>query len=106
MASFPSTTAGIMPPPKDDHMNLQGRIAIVTGAASGIGYGIAKRYVEGGAKVAIADLKADAAEAAAAELTTMGPGEAIGIAMDVTSEDAVNKGVADVVAKWGTVDVL
>ena len=87
-------------------MNLQGKIAIVTGAASGIGLGIARRYVEGGARVAIADLKADAAEAAAAELTKIGPGEALGVAMDVTSEDAVNKGVADVVAKWGTVDVL
>jgi 3-hydroxybutyrate dehydrogenase len=87
-------------------MNLQGKIAIVTGAASGIGLGIAKRYVEAGAKVAIADLKAEAAEATAAELSKMGPGEAVGIAMDVTSEDAVNKGVADVVAKWGTVDVL
>ena len=62
-------------------MNLQGKVAIVTGAASGIGHGIAKRYVAAGARVAIADLKADAAEAAAAELTKTGPGEAIGIAI-------------------------
>ena len=54
-------------------MNLQGKIAIVTGAASGIGLGIARRYVEGGARVAIADLKADAAEATAAELTRARP---------------------------------
>ena len=87
-------------------MNLQGKVAIVTGAASGIGHGIAKRYVAAGARVAIADLKAEAAEAAATELTKAGPGEAIGIVMDVTSEDAVNAGVADVVSKWGTIDVL
>ena len=87
-------------------MNLQGKIAIVTGAASGLGFGIARRYVEAGAKVAIADLNAETAATAAAELTAKGPGEAIGIAMDVTSEEAVNSGVAAVVAKWGTVDVL
>jgi 3-hydroxybutyrate dehydrogenase len=87
-------------------MTLKGKIAIVTGAAGGIGYGIAKKYISEGARVAIADLKADAAEAAAAELTAMGPGEAIGIAMDVTNEDQVNAGVAAVVAKWGGVDVL
>jgi 3-hydroxybutyrate dehydrogenase len=87
-------------------MKLEGKVAIVTGAASGIGYGIAKTYVAEGARVAIADLKADAAEAAAVELTAMGPGEAIGIAMDVTSEDQVNQGVAAVVEKWGGVDIL
>jgi 3-hydroxybutyrate dehydrogenase len=87
-------------------MKLKDKVCIVTGAASGIGYGIAKLYVAEGAKVAIADLKADVAASAAAELTKMGPGEAIGIAMDVTSEDEVNKGVADVAAKWGRVDVL
>lgn len=87
-------------------MKLKDKVCIVTGAAGGIGYGIAKRYVDQGAKVAIADLKADAAEAAATELTKAGPGVAIGIAMDVTSEEQVNKGVATVAEKWGRVDVL
>jgi 3-hydroxybutyrate dehydrogenase len=87
-------------------MKLNGKICIVTGAAGGIGYGIARRYVQEGAKVAIADLRADAAESAAAELSKMGPGEAIGIAMDVTSEAEVNRGIAAVVDKWGRVDVL
>jgi 3-hydroxybutyrate dehydrogenase len=87
-------------------MKLKDKVCIVTGAASGLGYGIAKLYVNEGAKVVIADLKADAASAAAAELTKLGPGEAIGIEMDVTNEDAVNNGVAAVAAKWGRVDVL
>ena len=86
--------------------SLSGKICIVTGAASGIGLGIARRYVQAGGKVAIADLNAETASKAAAGLTAMGPGEAIGIAMDVTSEDAVEAGVAAVVAKWGGVDVL
>mgnify|MGYP003365150890 CR=1 FL=1 len=87
-------------------MSINGKICIVTGAASGIGLAIARRYVADGAKVAIADLNIDAAQKAAAELTAQGPGTAIGIAMDVTDQDAVNAGVAKVVETWGTVDVL
>lgn len=87
-------------------MKLKDKVCIVTGSASGIGLAIAKKYVSEGAKVVIADLKLEAAEATAKDLTAMGPGEAIGLAMDVTSEDAVNTGVAAVVAKWGRVDVL
>lgn len=87
-------------------MSINGKICIVTGAASGIGLAIAKRYVAEGAKVAIADLNIDAAQKAADDLTAQGPGSAIGIAMDVTDEAAVNAGVAKVVETWGTVDVL
>lgn len=87
-------------------MRLENRVCIVTGAAGGIGFGIARRYVAEGAKVAIADVKAEAAVQAAAELSAMGPGEAIGVAMDVTSEEAVNAGIRLVADKWGRVDVL
>ncbi|OWY08875.1 3-hydroxybutyrate dehydrogenase [Thioclava sp. JM3] len=87
-------------------MNLQDKVCIVTGAARGIGATIAKRYVESGATVAIADLRLSDAEATAKELTEMGPGSAMGVEMDVTSEEAVNAGVAKVVDAWGGVDVL
>ncbi len=85
-------------------MDLNGKVAIVTGAASGIGHGIAKRFVHGGARVVIADIKQEAAEKAARELG--GTDRAIAIEMDVTSEDAVNRGVEKAVATFGTVDVL
>lgn len=87
-------------------MNLNGKVCIITGAASGIGKAIAERYVADGAKVAIADLRLDAAKATADELTKNGPGEAIGVEMNVTNEDQVNAGVQQVVDHWGTVDVL
>jgi 3-hydroxybutyrate dehydrogenase len=86
-------------------MKLKGKSAIVTGAASGIGKDIARVYAREGAKVAIADLNKDAAEAAANEIRASG-GQAIGIAMDVTDEKAVNEGVAAVAAAFAGVDIL
>jgi 3-hydroxybutyrate dehydrogenase len=86
-------------------MRLKDKSAIVTGAASGIGKEIALVYAREGAKVAIADLNKDAAEATANEIRASG-GQAIGIAMDVTDERAVNEGVASVVATFGGVDIL
>ena len=86
-------------------MKLKDKTAIVTGAASGIGKEIALTYAREGAKVAVADLDKGAADAAAAEIRAAG-GQALGIAMDVSSEQAVNDGVAAVVAAFGGVDVL
>ena len=85
-------------------MNLDGKVAIVTGAASGIGYAIARRYVQAGGRVVIADIKMDQAEKAARELG--GPDKIIAIEMDVTSEEAVNAGVEKTVSTFGTVDIL
>jgi len=86
-------------------MQLQGRSALVTGAASGIGKEIALTYSREGARVAIADLNKAAADATAAEINRAG-GKAIGVAMDVASEEAVNAGVAAVAAAFGGVDIL
>jgi 3-hydroxybutyrate dehydrogenase len=84
---------------------LQDKIAIVTGAASGIGKEIAKTYAREGARVAIADLNRDAAEKAAAELRAEG-GQALAVGADVTDEAQVNAAVAEVVEAWGGVDIL
>lgn len=86
-------------------MKLPDKVAIVTGAASGLGKAIAVRYAREGAKVAVADLNGQAADAVAAEIRAAG-GQALGVAMDVTSEEAVNAGVAAIVAAFGGVDIL
>ena len=86
-------------------MKLKDKTAIVTGAASGIGKSIAMRFAQEGAKVAIADLNKEAADAVAKEFRAA-KGVAMGVAMDVSNEKAVNDGVAAVVAGFGGVDIL
>jgi 3-hydroxybutyrate dehydrogenase len=86
-------------------MKLEGKSAIVTGAASGLGREIALTFAREGAKVAIADLDRAAAEAVAAQIRAAA-GVAIAVAMDVASEDAVGAGVAETVAAFGGVDIL
>ena len=86
-------------------MKLENKVCIVTGAASGIGREIANIFAREGGKVVIADLNKDAALAAANEIKAAG-GNAMAVAMDVTSEVQVNAAVAEVVTAWGGVDVL
>lgn len=86
-------------------MKLNDKVALVTGAASGLGKAIAVRYAQEGARVVVSDLDPRAADAAAAEIVAAG-GKAIGVAIDVTDEDQVNAGVAATVAAFGGVDIL
>jgi 3-hydroxybutyrate dehydrogenase len=85
-------------------MKLDGKVALVTGAASGIGHGIAKRFVAAGGRAAIADLNVDGAAAAAKELGDKKT--AIGIGMDVSKEDQVDAGVEQTVKAFGRIDIL
>jgi 3-hydroxybutyrate dehydrogenase len=85
-------------------MRLQGKVAIVTGAASGIGKEIAKAFIAEGAKVAIADLNQAAADATALEFG--GPDFAIGVAMNVTDEAEVDAGTQKVIDSYGKLDIL
>ena len=87
-------------------MNLKDKVCIVTGAASGIGNGIARRYIADGAKVAVADLRLEAAQKAADKLSASGRGATLAIEMNVTDEAQVNAGIEAIVRKWGRIDVL
>jgi 3-hydroxybutyrate dehydrogenase len=86
-------------------MRLKDKVAIVTGAASGIGKEIARTFVREGAQVMIADLNAGAAAAAAAELDASGK-RCRGLAMDVSDESQVETGIHAVIAAWGRIDIL
>lgn len=85
--------------------SLNGKVAVVTGAASGIGKEIALTLARAGATIAIADLNQAGADAVAKEIEQAG-GKAMGVAMDVTSEDAVNQGIDKVAAAYGSIDIL
>ena len=84
---------------------LLGKVAVITGAASGIGREIALAFAKEGAKVVIADLDADAALAAAAEIDPAFE-RALPIAMDVSDEGQVERGIARVIATFGQLDIL
>jgi 3-hydroxybutyrate dehydrogenase len=85
-------------------MQLENKVAIVTGAASGIGKGIAALFAREGAKVVIADLNKKGAEAVAAEFG--GAKRALGIAVDVTNEAETADCVAKTVDAFGRLDIL
>jgi 3-hydroxybutyrate dehydrogenase len=84
---------------------LHDKVAVVTGAASGIGKDIARLFLAEGAKVAIADLNIAAANATAAEFDPSGA-RAMGVAMNVTDEAQVDAGIAAVAAQFGGIDIL
>jgi NAD(P)-dependent dehydrogenase (short-subunit alcohol dehydrogenase family)/rhamnose utilization protein RhaD (predicted bifunctional aldolase and dehydrogenase) len=83
---------------------LAGRVALVTGAASGLGCGIAQGLVEAGAAVAFADIDVAGAESAVA--ASADPRRALALHMDVTDEQAMAAAFDRVVRRWGGIDVL
>lgn len=86
-------------------MPFDGKVALITGAASGIGKEIAVRFAAAGGIPVIADLNAEAAQAAAAELGSA-RGAALAVAMDVADEGSVDRAVADVLDRFHRIDVL
>jgi L-rhamnose 1-dehydrogenase len=86
-------------------MHLRGKVAIVTGAARGIGRAIALRFAQEGARVAVVDMRRDEGQAAVETIRAAG-GEAVFVGTDVTSAQQVQAMVESVVERWGTVDIL
>jgi len=86
-------------------MRLENKVAVITGAASGIGKEIARTFAAAGAAVVIADRNVAAAQAAARELAGSGS-RTLAVAMDVTSESDVESGIGQVIATYGRIDVL
>jgi len=84
---------------------FDGKVAIITGAASGIGREIALRFAAEGGIPVIADLNFDAADSTAREIKAKGS-DAFAIAVNVAEEEAVEKGVLNTMAKYGRIDIL
>ena len=85
--------------------NLEGRVAIVTGGAQGIGRAIALNLAEGGASIALTDMRAPKLDEVVKEIEDKG-GKAIRFCVDVTDLDAVQKMVDQILEAWGKVDIL
>ncbi len=86
-------------------MQLKDKVAYITGSASGIGKEIASVFAREGAKIIIADLNKDAADATASELKAAGA-QALGVGVDVTDEAAVDASVQEGVKAFGGIDIL
>ena len=86
-------------------MDLNGKVAIVTGAGGGIGAALAEAAVEAGARVVLADLKADGLEAVAGRINAQYSGAAIAVAGDVSDSEHIAKLIASAKENFGPVDV-
>ncbi|MBW9121759.1 SDR family oxidoreductase [Microbacterium trichothecenolyticum] len=84
---------------------LVGKVAIITGAASGIGEAVAREYAANGARVAMIDIDEARLDEVVADITERG-GDVVGTVADVVSEDAVRGFFADTVRRWGRVDLV
>lgn len=83
-------------------MRLQGKTALITGAARGIGLEFARAYIAEGATVALADINA---EAVAKASESLGP-QAMSVQMDVTKQESIDAGFAHAIAEMGRLDIL
>src|SRR5260221_1762064 len=91
---------------REEAMNrLDGKVALITGAARGIGGETARLMVEAGAKVAVGDVLDERGRATAGSLEKAG-GEALYLHLDVTSEAAWNAAIAAILARFGKLDIL
>jgi len=88
-----------------DTGRLAGKVAIVTGSASGIGASTAETFAREGARVIVADINCDGAEAQAAKIRDAG-GEALSLKVDLGDVESVRAMIADTVAAYGGLDVL
>lgn len=86
-------------------MRLAGKVALVTGAAQGIGFACAEALAREGARVMLADVNGEAAHGAAAKLRAAGL-QAEGTHCDVSRKASVDAAVADTVKAWGRIDIL
>lgn len=89
-----------------DGPSLQNKVALVTGAAGAIGYGISKALLENGCFLAAGDLAGEKLDSFTNDLEKTAPSRVIGVGMDVTSESSVKEALAKIIGAWGGIDVV
>jgi len=85
---------------------LRSKVALVTGAAGAIGYGICRGLLEKGCRVAATDLAGEKLDRFVADLKPMAPDRMIGVPLDVTGQESVAAGVEAVIRTWGGIDIV
>jgi NAD(P)-dependent dehydrogenase (short-subunit alcohol dehydrogenase family) len=91
--------------PQSD-LPLQNKVALVTGAAGAIGYGICQVLLKNGCLLAAGDLPGQKLDDFVADLNKTYPGRVIGLGMDVTQESSVEKGFQQIIRTWGGIDIV
>ena len=89
-----------------NQIDMRGRCAVVTGAASGIGAQICLRFAESGARVAVWDIDGDAASGVASSLSPVASGDHVGVQVDVANETSVESAMQRTLATLGRLDVM
>ena len=89
-----------------NRIDLDGRVAVITGGAQGIGYAIAERYLASGARVVLWDIDKTRLDEAAASLGRSAAGRASGVAVELTDDKAVAAATAQTLAAAGRIDIL
>jgi len=92
--------------PNASDQPLQNKVALVTGAAGAIGYGVCRGLLEQGCHVAATDLPGKKLDGFAADLNQLLPGRVLGLGLDVTDADSVSRGFAEVALNWGGIDIV
>ncbi len=91
---------------ENEHPPLRNRVALVTGAAGAIGYGICRGLLEKGCHVAATDLAGAKLDRLVADLSPVAPDRVLGVPLDVTDEESVAAGFEAVIRAWGGIDIV
>ena len=91
---------------EDPHLPLQDKVALITGAAGAIGYGVCQGLLEKGCYLAATDLPGERLDTFVADLKETAAERVIGVPIDVTDKDSVSAGFAQVIQAWGGIDIV
>jgi NAD(P)-dependent dehydrogenase (short-subunit alcohol dehydrogenase family) len=94
------------PAKKDPQLPLENKVALVTGAAGAIGYGVCRGLLENGCYLAATDLPGDKLESFTADLQKTWPDRVVGVPIDVTDKASVTQGIERIIQTWGGIDIV